>query len=136
LPRRRVREAALRVLFQADVGRSSIEEALEDELKRGRLSESDVAFLEKLVLGLRDHIKEADERIARLAIGWTLDRMGAVDRNILRLAVYELLYLRGEIPVGVAINEAVELAKKYGDEKSGSFINGILASVARESLQT
>lgn len=80
------------------------------------------------------HHRDIDERIDRLSQGWTLERMPVVDRNILRMAMAELLYL-ADIPVGATIDEAVDLAKEYGTADSGKFINGILGTVARE-LQT
>lgn len=88
-------------------------------------------YIDKVVLGTLRNLESIDNAISRLAIGWTLDRMGAVDRNLLRLAVYEILFL-DDVPVNVAINEAVTLAKKYGDEESWKFVNGILGKLARE----
>jgi N utilization substance protein B len=82
-------------------------------------------YLEKLVEGVAAHLEELDALIARYSEHWRLERMGAVDRNLLRLAAFELLY-HPQIPPKVVINEAVELAKKYGTEASGAFVNGLL----------
>ena len=86
------------------------------------------AYLGELVAGVAAHQEELDALIGRYSEHWRLERMAVVDRNLLRLAVYELLYLP-EIPPKVVINEAVELAKRYGSEDSGGFVNGILDQV-------
>jgi len=83
------------------------------------------AYAQALAKGVMDHLDELDGRIAVHAEHWTLERMPLVDRNILRLATYELLYV-AEVPERVAINEAIELAKAYGGEDSGRFVNGVL----------
>jgi N utilization substance protein B len=93
--------------------------------------ERSVRYIHRVVLGTLENLEAIDNTVSRLAIGWTLDRMGAVDRNLLRLAVYEILFL-DDIPLSVAINEAVSLAKKFGDEESWKFVNGILGKLARE----
>lgn len=128
--RRLAREVALRVLFQVDVGKANPQAALERSLKEVQLSPAQAAFARQLVEGTLAHLQEIDRLIARFAIDWTLERMANVDRNVMRMALYEILYLK-EIPPGVSINEAVELAKKYGDTESGKFVNGILGNVVR-----
>jgi N utilization substance protein B len=85
-----------------------------------------------LVTGVDGHRDRIDELISRHAIDWTLDRMPAVDRNILRLGTYELLE-RPDVPLGAVISEAVELAKRYSTDESGRFVNGMLASIASET---
>lgn len=92
------------------------------------LDEEDYYFVE-IVEGVIKDLNRFDRTIDRQAIDWQIERMAYIDRNILRIALYEM---ENEIPVGVAINEAVELAKEYGDEKSAGFINGILAKVKVE----
>lgn len=87
-------------------------------------------FTELLVDGVMDHREEIDAQIQSSSKNWKLTRMAAVDRNILRLAVYELLYLT-DIPKRVSINEAIELGKKFGSEESGSFINGVLDKISQ-----
>ena len=88
------------------------------------------AFAEEIIKGTYKHLAEINKLIHECAKNWTLDRMGVVDRNVLRMAVYEILY-RMDIPTSVTINEAIEIAKKFGTDESGSFVNGILDSVAR-----
>jgi len=89
-------------------------------------------FAEELAKGVGKDIEEIDKRISEHATNWTLKRMAVVDRNILRLATYELLF-RSDIPPKVSINEAVDIAKKYGDANSGKFVNGILDRIGKEA---
>jgi N utilization substance protein B len=131
LTRRDAREAAFVVLFQVDVGRMKPETAISTTLGDKGAGCRNIDYVNRVVLGTLQNLESIDDTISRLAIGWTLDRMGAVDRNLLRLAVYEILFL-DDIPVNVAINEAVSLARKFGDEESWKFINGILGKLARE----
>jgi N utilization substance protein B len=88
------------------------------------------AFAEETVTGTFKHLRTVNAKILACAKNWSLDRMAIVDRNVLRMAVYEILYRR-DIPPSVTINEAIELAKKYGTDESGAFVNGILDCVAR-----
>lgn len=126
--RRRAREAALQVLFQMDVGKVSLEDALESVAAPNWLP-GDWALVETLSQGARAYQAEIDLVIARVAERWTIERMAAVDRNILRMAIFELRHTT--TPVRVVINEAVELAKRYSTEESGRFVNGLLGSVVR-----
>lgn len=97
----------------------------------GRLTDSELkVFTRNLVDGTCDHIDEIDERIRAAAENWEMTRMAALDRNILRMAVYELAYC-DDIPPKVAINEAIDLAKQFGAEESGQFVNGILDKIKR-----
>lgn len=131
MTRRGAREAAFVALFQMDVGRASAESAIESALQGKRIRKENLEYLRSAVLGTRKHRDFIDKTVSRLAIGWSLDRMSAVDRNLLRLAVYEILHL-DDVPVNVSINEAVSLAKKFGGDESGKFVNGILGRLARE----
>ena len=88
------------------------------------------AFTEEIVKGTFKHMKVINMKILASAKNWSLDRMATVDRNVLRMAAYEILY-RMDIPPSVTINEAIELAKKFGTDESGAFVNGILDNVAR-----
>lgn len=121
--RREARERALSLLYEAELK----EQAPGDLL--GELAVDPDPFAVDLVRGVGEHQAEIDAVITRYAIDWALDRMPVVDRNVLRLGVYELLH-RTEIPVGAVISEAVELAKRYSTEDSGRFVNGVLAGVA------
>lgn len=91
----------------------------------------DMTYSEQVSLGVKAHASEIDQLIGEHAVGWSLDRIARVDLSILRVAIYEMLY-REDVPNGAAINEAVELAKRYGGEKSFAFINGILGTIAKQ----
>ena len=126
------REIAMKMLYAASLGgEESMNEVLEQSEQADTLSGSDKTFLENLVAGVTDRQEELDAVIGKYAQGWALNRLGKVDLTILRMAVYELMCMP-EIPVGATINEAVELAKRYAEDKSSGFINGILGSAARE----
>ena len=125
------REIAMKMLYAASLGgEESMTEVLEQSEQADTLSGSDKTFLENLVAGVTAHQQELDDIIGQYAQGWALNRLARVDLTILRMAVYELKYMP-EIPVGATINEAVELSKRYCEDKSSGFINGILGSVAR-----
>ncbi len=127
--RTRARERALQALYQIDVAAEGIDEALAAFWKSFEPVEREVRELaEGLVRGVADHRREVDDAIEEASSNWRLDRMARVDRNVLRLAVYELL--RTDVPVKVVINEAIELGKKFGSESSGAFVNGVLDRVA------
>jgi len=133
LSRRLAREAALRVLFQVEVGHSDVHDAIRYNADELGLDENARSFAASLCLGTLQHQPDIDRIIEEYAVDWRVARMPYVDRNILRMAVYELLFA-DETPASVAVNEAVELAKLYGDRDSGRFINGILGNVVRERL--
>ena len=125
------REIAMKMLYAASLGgEESMNEVLEQSEQADTLSDSDKTFLENLTFGVRERQEELDGVIAQYAQGWALNRLAKVDLTILRMAVYEIRYMP-EIPVGATVNEAVELAKRFGEDKSPGFINGILGSVAR-----
>lgn len=126
------REVAMKILFARSLGgEDTWEEVLEQSQARDELSDEDKTFLENEVFGVERHREELDGLIDGYAKGWNLNRLAKVDLTLLRMGLFELLYLP-EVPVGVAINEAVELSKRYGEDKSYSFINGILGTAARE----
>jgi transcription antitermination protein NusB len=126
--RSRCREFALQYLYQAEFSGPARPEALEQFWSHFREKGTAPAYLKELVEGVASHLEELDAFIGRYAEHWRLSRMTVVDRNLLRLAIYELLYQPG-IPPKVTINEAVEMAKRYGSEASGGFVNGILDQV-------
>ena len=128
--RREARELALRMLFQLDLGKQPTDEVIEAALGQSKLEGANRQYSEELVRGTLDHLAEIDGRITALTPDWTPDRQAAVDRNLLRLAAYELLY-RPDAPVAAVVNEAVELAKKYSTAESGRFVNGVLGALAR-----
>jgi transcription antitermination protein NusB len=127
--RTKARERALQALYQIDVAAEGIDDALARFWKSFEPVEREVMTLaEGLVRGVARHRRAIDDTIEGVSINWRLDRMAKVDRNVLRLAVYELL--ETNVPVKVVINEAIELGKKYGSESSGAFVNGLLDKVA------
>jgi len=118
---------ALRVLFEVDVGRQVLEAAL--ERMRPDVSGHEWEYLRAVCTGVWTSRVELDRTIAELTTDWPIDRLANTDRSVLRLAAYELLHT--ETPPQVVINEAVELAKRYGTEDSGRFVNGVLGTLAR-----
>lgn len=123
--RRRGRELALKLLYGFDLLPRDIDATLEEFWRLTRYPKEIRTFAEYLVRGTLAHKDEIDAFIAKNAINWSIDRMTVVDRNILRYAVYELLY-DDVIPPKVTINEALDISKKYSTPKSSAFINGIL----------
>ncbi len=133
--RRRARESALQILYGLDWAADDITFAIEDYWARfaGEKPENYEVLRRhctELVQGVVANRAELDMRIQAIAQHWKLERMSAVDRNLLRLAAFELLHLGDEVPKNVAINEAVEIAKKFGNEDSSAFVNGILDRLA------
>ena len=129
------RALALQVLYQYESSGATLEELLSviskwpfNEQKKSRVSKE---FATEIISGLFEHIPEIDDSIANFSKNWRIERMSVVDKNILRIAVYEFLYMK-DTPVKVVINEAVELAKSYGDDKSSAFVNGMLDSIAKK----
>lgn len=129
--RREARELALRMLFELDLGHQPTDVVVEAALAQSQLDEKNKGMTEELVRGTIAHQGEIDARITALATDWAPDRQAAVDRNILRMAAYELLF-RPDTPVAAVVNEAVELAKKYSTAESGRFVNGVLGALIRE----
>ncbi len=123
--RRKSRQSALQVLYQWDLASQDARKALLRFESRSSSKEGIDPFLEKLVQGVLDHCQEIDRLIEQYSEHWRLGRIAPIDRNILRIAIFELVYC-DEIPPKVTLNEAVELGKEYGSDESGSFINGIL----------
>ena len=130
--RRKSRELALQLLYQLDLQDASSAEPYLDEFWTRHPVDGEVrGFVESLVRGTKLHQQKIDEVIAQFAENWDLDRMAVVDRNILREGVFELLWMM-EIPPKVAINEALEVAKKFSTRESSRFINGLLDRVHKE----
>jgi transcription antitermination protein NusB len=127
LKRRIAREKAIQSLFQVDRSEIEPKDAIEHVLEDGEHADS---FLESLVFGTVEHLEEIDTKIKENLEKWSFDRLGNVDRAVLRMAVYEMLY-EEEIPVKVTFNEAIDLAKVFGGEESGKFVNAILSKVAQ-----
>lgn len=130
--RRRARVMALQALFEADSTGHSVEGSLAWE-SEGPVQESVTEYAQALVHGVMEKREMLDEQIRRHAPAWPLEQMAAVDRNVLRIAILELLF-EPETPPKVAISEAVELAKRYGSESSSKLVNGVLGAVAAMRL--
>lgn len=138
IARHRAREAALQVLYALDLrAASEVEDSTQDRVEPAMRAMRDnfeipnqaVPFAEELVRGVVAHGPELDACIAKAAANWRIDRMAIVDRNILRIAVYEMQ--QGQTPLAVAIDEAIELARRYGDDPSPKFINGVLDAAGK-----
>lgn len=127
------RETALKILYASDISKETISECAEkfwkDTEEEGEVSK----FLKFLIQGVETNYDRINELIVKYAANWKLSRMAAIDRNILRMAIFELLY-SPDTPPKVAINEAIEIAKKYSDRDSGKFVNGILDKIKKEEL--
>lgn len=123
--RRRARAIVLQVLYQNDLNPTQPEE-IKTRFVNARLSDDSklIAFANELIAGVLAHREQIDQRLASIAANWRLGRMAATDRNVLRLGAYEILF--GETPDRVAINEAIELARRYGTDQSSQFVNGVL----------
>lgn len=153
--RRLAREMAVQMLYQSDLGQTPIESLFaefrpSDYLQESRANEADgagdvaaltarkadldkvFAYAQTLVRGTLEHLPEIDELIRQQAEHWRLERMPAVDRNILRLAVFEFLY-ETDVPKLVILDEAIELAKAFGSEQSGRFVNGVLDGILKST---
>jgi len=137
--RTRARELALQVLYQVDLREDALNELLAVLWERADASDEPIDdsikdFTNELVNGTLEKLDNIDNLLTTYAENWQLDRMAVIDRNIMRLAAYELLYMV-DIPIKVSINEAVELAKKYGDVESGKFVNGILDKIGKKECK-
>jgi N utilization substance protein B len=114
-----------------ELGQVPWNDAVQRIMAEYEFTAEDGAFFQELSHGVMTRLEDVDALLLRYSQEWPLARMASTDRNLLRLAVYELLY-RSDIPLEVTVNEAVELAKKYGDDDSGKFVNGVLGTVIRE----
>ena len=127
--RRKARALALQVLCEVDAVGHEAEEALTHLLTEEKLPEENANFIRELVMGVIRYKGKIDENIKSFASAWPIEQMPLVDKNILRLAIFEIV-LDNKVPVKVAINEAVELAKIFGSDNSSKFVNGVLGSVS------
>ncbi|MFC1900854.1 transcription antitermination factor NusB [Chloroflexota bacterium] len=127
--RRKSREAALQSLYEIDSSKHGVEEVLDRIIKDLGMTEESAGFTRTLVNGVVDNIDSIDNNIKRYAPAWPIEQISMIDRNILRLAIFEIL-IDNKVPVKVAINEAIELAKSFGTDNSSKFVNGVLGSVS------
>ncbi|MBR5912948.1 MAG: transcription antitermination factor NusB [Selenomonadaceae bacterium] len=139
MDRTEARETAFKALYQLEFTPSDEEDfyeslSIENAIEEGtKVQQRRLTYIENAVKGTRKYLKEIDEMIKPyLKKGWTLERLSTADRNIIRLAVYEMKFAEDKLSAGIAINEAIELAKKYGADGSSRFVNGILNAIANE----
>lgn len=142
MSRRLAREIAVQCLFQMEMNNASLNEAIEFFNEECEQEENEVGataaqwlkiapFTRELVIGVHEHLNTIDELVEQHLTGWSVDRLSKVDRQILRLAAYEMAF-REDIPSAAAINEAVDMAKHYGTDDSGKFVNGVLGQLLIE----
>lgn len=136
MSRRLARETALQVLFQLDLTKEfqNVEAVVKHWAAEFSVPETSVPFAMELVQGTLGNLAEIDRRLGELAPEWKIERMAGVDRNLLRLAAFEILY-RSDIPGPVSLNEAIELGKRFGGAESAKFINGILDKLLTKSVK-
>ena len=132
--RSQARDWALKILYQAEITRRPIEQTAEEFWAYEEAQDDEVKdFCKRLILGVYEHLNAIDQKISDYATNWQIKRMAVIDRNVLRLGVYELLHTT-DIPPKVTINEAVEIAKRYGDLESSKFVNGILDKIHKTEV--
>ena len=129
--RRKSRELALQALYQGELAGQNGLLVFEEFCAHFQVNKKSIPYAKKLLDGVQEKADAINQLICKYAENWRLERMSVIDRNILRLAVYEVHY-QDDVPVSVAINEAVEIAKRYSTDDSAPFINGILDSMAKE----
>ncbi len=134
LSRRKARELALQILYQIELTQQPVNEVLLVFFSHLYPQKNIEEFSRRLVYGVKEHQQEIDQIISKYSENWELERISVVDRNILRIGIFELLWCP-DIPPKVGINEAIELGKKFGTEKSAAFINGILDKIAQIKKQ-
>jgi N utilization substance protein B len=132
--RRDAREWAVQMLFRLEMNPCDNEKLFDEFFEERDADKKARAFAENLIKGVRDNREEIDKLIVQYAKNWTIDRMAIIDRNVIRVALYELLYCK-DIPPAVVINEAVDIAKYFNKSESGRFVNGILDSAKKEILK-
>jgi N utilization substance protein B len=130
--RRKARETAMKVLYSLEFNAQEAETTAELVAQDAELPDEVRGYAATIVAGVQQHAEAINETVARTSKRWRIERMSAIDRNILRLATWEILH-REDVPVKVAINEAIEIAKKFGTQESASFVNGILDRIAEVS---
>lgn len=129
--RHKARELTLWALYQSDMTGEPVDRAVDQLTEETGSGKVDLDYFKKITAGVWGRLAELDQMISRSADNWSVERIAAIDRNILRQAVYELL-TEPDLDVRVIINEAIILSKRYGDKKSASFVNGVLDRLARE----
>lgn len=130
MSRRQARESSLQVIYALEMGSEDVEKVFQHVFEEFATGSKAQSFARKLVKGVLEHKEELDAVIKRLSKDWDINRLAVIDRNIMRIALYEMLYIE-DIPDAVSVNEAVELAKMFGGKESAKFVNGILGRVVQ-----
>ncbi len=130
MSRRIARETALRALFQREFQEISADEALPISLEETEMTDNDLIFAKDLISGVIEHRPQLDSTLNEFAVDWKMDRIARLERTVLRMALYELMFIN-DVPVGVTVNEAIEITKIYSTQEASRFINGILGNVVQ-----
>lgn len=131
MKRTETREQAFRLIYSSQIQKDMDEEQINIFIEENNLGEEEAEYIKNIFYGIKENKEEIDKLISsNLKEKWSMDRISKIDLSILKLAIFELVY--SKLPYKVAINEAVELAKKYGEDSSKSFVNGVLASIVKE----
>lgn len=133
--RRKSREHALKILYRRDITNEDIDEIIKNYWEENNINSGITGFSELLVKGTVNNLEKIDNYIEKVSEHWALDRMGVIDRNILRISVHELLFME-DIPSKVTIDEAIEIAKKFGTDDSANFVNGLLDKIKSDLEKT
>ena len=131
--RTQARECALKILYKIEISKDSVEVSIQDLWSRENHEHDIKEFAEAIVQGTCENLVRIDGIISKYTENWEINRMAVIDKNVLRMSIYQILYIK-DIPYKVAINEGIDLAKKYGDVDSGKFVNGILDKVREKEL--
>lgn len=130
MSRRIARETALKTLFQQEFQEISADKAMPLSLEEAEMTENDFLFAKNIIAGVIEHRPQLDSTLNEFAVDWKMDRIARLERTILRMALFELMFLN-DVPVGVTVNEAIEIAKIYSTQEASKFINGILGNVVQ-----
>tara|TARA_B100000315_G_scaffold210427_1_gene206682 strand:- start:2253 stop:2669 length:417 start_codon:yes stop_codon:yes gene_type:complete len=133
--RRKSREHTLKILYRRDITNEDINEVIKNYWKENNINSAITVFSEQLAKGTADNLEKIDDYIKEVSEHWAIDRMGVIDRNLLRMAVHELLFME-DIPLNVTIDEAIEIAKKFGTDDSANFVNGLLDKIKKDLEKT
>lgn len=131
--RRASREIAMKLLYQFEIQKDDRDEQIQMVLEDNSFTDKDKLYLTAIIDGVQKHMELLDKAIEAHSKGWKINRISKVDLSIMRLSIFEICFL-DDIPYSVSVNEAVELAKKYSNADAGSFVNGILSKVTKESV--
>ncbi len=133
--RRKSREHTLKILYRRDITNEDIDKIIKSYWEENKINSGITEFSEQLAKGTVNNLEKIDDYIGKVSEHWALDRMGVIDRNILRIAVHELLFME-DIPPKVTIDEAIEIAKKFGTDDSADFVNGLLDKIKNDLEKT